>query len=66
MKEYIVKLTKTEVEALTYSLGRQNMSTPILTSNMYYTLLELVFDGDKELYFDKNLKHSDTLHFKGL
>ena len=65
MKEYVIKMNQTEAEALTYSLGGQTRYTPVLNNEMFNILRETVFNGDKNLYFAKRLKHSDTFYFKG-
>jgi hypothetical protein len=65
MKEYVIKMNQVEAEALTYCLGGQTRRTPVLTTKMYKTLFKSVFDDDRDLYFAKRLKHSDTFHFKG-
>ena len=65
MKKYMIKMNQVEAEALTYCLGGQTRYTPVLTTKMFNILRETVFNGDKDLYFAKRLKHSDTFHFKG-
>jgi hypothetical protein len=66
MKEYLVKLTQTEAESLTYMVGCQKRQTPVLDHVMFDFL-------EKEVFIKNNIKYrrnvrndySTTLTFYG-
>jgi hypothetical protein len=50
MEEYVIKMTQTEAEALTYVIGSLPFSTTVLNDNMFKTLKIAVFVENDILY----------------
>jgi hypothetical protein len=65
MKRYLIKLTQTEAEALTYVVGGQGSATPILDKDMFNSLFKLMFNENITEYHKNSSKSFDTLMFTG-
>jgi hypothetical protein len=50
MEEYVIKLTQTEAEALTYAIGSLPFSTTVLNEDMFKTLKITAFIENDILY----------------
>jgi hypothetical protein len=64
MKEYIIKLTQTEAEALTYIAGSQCSITPIITTEMFNDLSKEVFVKN-DIKYNRYVREISTLVFHG-
>ena len=59
MEEYVIKMTQTEAESLTYVIGSLPFSTTVLNENMFKTLKIAVFVENDILYNRyRNINHS--------
>jgi hypothetical protein len=66
MEEYVIKLTQTEAEALTYAIGCQKGLTPILSSMVFEFLEKEVFIKN-DIEYRHNVRNNNytTLEFIG-
>jgi hypothetical protein len=66
MEEYVIKLTQTEAEALTYAIGCQNRQTPVFDHVMFDFLEKEVFIKNNIIY-RRNVRNDyfTTLTFYG-
>jgi len=65
MKEYIVKLTQTEAEALTYMVGGMTGDTPIFDHKMFKQFENTVFI-ENNIRYNYNIRcNSSTLKYYG-
>ena len=66
MKEYIVKLTQTEAEALTYMVGGLSRNTPVINTDMFNSLENEVFVNNNIVYrHDVRDGYFSTLKYYG-
>jgi hypothetical protein len=65
MKEYIVKLTQTEAEALTYMVGGMTENTPIFNYKMFKQFENTVF-LDNNIRYNHHIRcNRSTLKYYG-
>jgi hypothetical protein len=60
MKAYVIKLTKTEAEALTYAIGSINDEHKILSLVTFNKLVNIIFGGIGS--YDRSVKRNSSIH----